>query len=190
MVDGFATSASTSKVAMREEPQAPAQERNPRKRPAAKHTYYQRKQLSFAAAQSAIGSNVKVDVAPRYLAERTRFLDPLAPHSDTSRYATTGGDYYVARLEVTPLLEGGKSVRQRVRQDVTSVLTVKYVPRVTVTERGAEVHDRVVVLARLCLLRLHHTELTIPPREMHELRESLDQTFDVMLSSAQAFVAT
>lgn len=80
---------------------------------------------------------------------------------------------------------------ERVRQDVTAVMTVKSVPRVTVTECGFKKQEgRVVVLTRLCLQRLRKTDLAIPPSELQKLHESMDEMFDLTLESAQAFVST
>ncbi|KAF1327299.1 hypothetical protein FI667_g7657, partial [Globisporangium splendens] len=47
----------------------------------------------------------------RYLNERTKFLDPMTPHAEASRYVTPTGNYCILQLDVTPF-EGAQSVKQ------------------------------------------------------------------------------
>ncbi|KAF1327293.1 hypothetical protein FI667_g7659, partial [Globisporangium splendens] len=53
----------------------------------------------------------KIDVAHRFLVERTRFIDPFQESSEQSRYVTAEGEYCAIKLDVVPFEEVA-SVRQ------------------------------------------------------------------------------
>lgn len=70
---------------------------------------------------------------------------------------------------------------ERVREDVTGVLTVKSETRRRVN--GEE--EEVVVLSRTCLLKLHRPQLAIPESVLDDLHESLGSWGDVMLKKVK-----
>ncbi|KAF1327292.1 hypothetical protein FI667_g7658, partial [Globisporangium splendens] len=53
----------------------------------------------------------KIDVARRFLSERTRFIDPFQECNELSRYITPEGDFCTIKMDVSSF-EGVKSVRQ------------------------------------------------------------------------------
>uniref|UniRef100_K3X3A1 Uncharacterized protein n=1 Tax=Globisporangium ultimum (strain ATCC 200006 / CBS 805.95 / DAOM BR144) TaxID=431595 RepID=K3X3A1_GLOUD len=53
----------------------------------------------------------KIDVAHRFLVERTRFMNPFHEYSEQSQYTTRDGDSYTIKMDVTPF-EGVTSVHQ------------------------------------------------------------------------------
>lgn len=82
---------------------------------------------------------------------------------------------------------------ERVRQDVTAVLTITLEPRQKMNGQEKPIpeeegHELVVVLTRVCLLKLRHTELEIPPHVMQDLRESFAKSIDVMLMRTRELV--
>ncbi|KAF1327466.1 hypothetical protein FI667_g7634, partial [Globisporangium splendens] len=53
----------------------------------------------------------KLEDSLRYLAERTRFLDPMIPHAESCRYIAPSGTYCCMCLDITHF-EGAKSAKQ------------------------------------------------------------------------------
>lgn len=53
----------------------------------------------------------KVDVAHRFLLERTRYMEPLQECCEESQFKSEDGDWYTIKMDVTPF-EGVASVRQ------------------------------------------------------------------------------
>ncbi|KAF1327399.1 hypothetical protein FI667_g7661, partial [Globisporangium splendens] len=53
----------------------------------------------------------KIDVAHRFLLERTRFMNPIQECREQSRYVTADGEFCTIRTDITPF-EGATSVRQ------------------------------------------------------------------------------
>lgn len=54
----------------------------------------------------------KIPSALAYVSERTRFLDPFRPFSETSRFLLDGGDYCALRIDRVPFDASQVSVRQ------------------------------------------------------------------------------
>ncbi|GAB9467545.1 hypothetical protein Gpo141_00004886 [Globisporangium polare] len=221
----------------------------------------------------------------QYLRERTRFLDPVTPFAETSRFTTPDGDYCVMHVDITPFeglsdpkpvyealqnyffnmeisiseLLGNIMIREnadvddnhklshgvsqnrfvstledsgvqvemnaarfsafheaqstgerafgvitgesiaddalfpysstdRVRQDVTAVLTITHESRKTMNGHGEPTEELVVVLTRVCLLKLRQTHLQISPHVMQQLKENVDKTIDFMLTRTRELV--
>ncbi|RLN74390.1 hypothetical protein BBJ28_00013725 [Nothophytophthora sp. Chile5] len=76
---------------------------------------------------------------------------------------------------------------QRVRQDMTSTVTVKAYKREK-QDAVSQDEELVVVMTRSCLLKIHPTQLQLPPAAVHELREGVGQWGDVMLQSVRELV--
>ncbi|KAF1327400.1 hypothetical protein FI667_g7660, partial [Globisporangium splendens] len=53
----------------------------------------------------------KIDVAHRFMVERTRFMNPFQEFSEQSQYTTRDGDFCMIKMDATPF-EGVTSVRQ------------------------------------------------------------------------------
>ncbi|KAF1327301.1 hypothetical protein FI667_g7655, partial [Globisporangium splendens] len=217
----------------------------------------------------------------RYLTERTRFLDPSAPHAESSQCVTPNGGFCWRRLDRT-VFETAKSTRQvfdaliffllnkeiiisevlgdltlreddsawhqgvfqnrivsnvtrdvqvetnsalfsafydqhdacgggrpfgvittdfvnadelypyspteRVRSDVTAVLTVTSEVRTGVNSSGEEEDELVVVLTRVCLLQLHNTELQLPSSVIQEIRDNIGKWGELMLTTVKETV--
>ncbi|GMF41617.1 unnamed protein product [Phytophthora lilii] len=223
----------------------------------------------------------KLRAAQLYIVERTRFLDPVSPFAEHSRFVAHNGDYCALRFDITPY-EGISSVRkvydalyhyfshmeiwvtdilgdvtiredddsagkgisqnrlvssltngvdmemnnvmysefrehddefgngeafglfttdfvdkdelfpyspsERVRYDVTAVLTVKAHQHKKLNAAGKLEHEQVVVLTRSCLIKLRHEEIPLPFETAHELRESVGKWGDVMLQTVRQLV--
>jgi hypothetical protein len=83
------------------------------------------------------------------------------------------------------------SPHERVRQDVTSVITVRSHTRKRQNAvTGASEEEQTIVLTRSCFLKLYRTEIAMPPLVRHRLREQLGKWGDVMLSSVIEHVHT
>ncbi|KAF4027787.1 hypothetical protein GN244_ATG20577 [Phytophthora infestans] len=198
----------------------------------------------------------KVRASQLYIAERTRFLDPVSPFAEHSRFVAHNGDYCALRFDITPY-EGISNVKiveddasasdgisqnrlvssltngvememnnvmytefrehddesgdggafglftadfvdkdelfpyvpkERVRYDVTAVLTVKAHEREQLNAVGELVNEQIVVLTRSCLIKLHHGEIPLTFETAHEMRESAGKWGDVMLQSVRQLV--
>lgn len=220
----------------------------------------------------------KMHAALAYLSERTRFLDPFRPFSETSRFLLDGGDYCALCTEITPLNGRRVSVRQvydammsyladmemrltvllgdittrdetdygvegmqqcrfvsslacgaqlemntvtnfefiersdehadggplavftvdfvdhdelypyrphdRLRQDTTVVATVRSHTRKRYdTVARKEVEETVVALTRSCFVKLHRSDIVLPPVLEHTLREQIGRWGNVMVRS-------
>ncbi|KAG7380052.1 hypothetical protein PHYPSEUDO_007828 [Phytophthora pseudosyringae] len=77
---------------------------------------------------------------------------------------------------------------ERVRYDVTAVLTVKAHQRKKLNAAGQLETEPVVVLTRSCLIKLRHGEIPLPFETAHELRESVGKWGDVMLQTVRQIV--
>ncbi|KAF4032179.1 hypothetical protein GN244_ATG15948 [Phytophthora infestans] len=193
----------------------------------------------------------KVRASQLYIAERTRFLDPVSPFAEHSRFVAHNGDYCALRFDITPY-EGISNVKiveddaisqnrlvssltngvememnnvmytefrehddesgdggafglftadfvdkdelfpyvpkERVRYDVTAVLTVKAHEREQLNAVGELVNEQIVVLTRSCLIKLRHGEIPLTFETAHEMRESAGKWGDVMLQSVRQLV--
>ncbi|KAL4129372.1 hypothetical protein PRIC2_005380 [Phytophthora ramorum] len=74
---------------------------------------------------------------------------------------------------------------ERVRYDVSAVLTVKAQHRKQLNAAGTLVEEQVVVLTRSCLIKLRHGDIRLPFETAHELRESVGKWGDVMLQTVR-----
>ncbi|RLN51285.1 hypothetical protein BBP00_00009914 [Phytophthora kernoviae] len=223
----------------------------------------------------------KLHAAQFYIVERTRFLDPVSPFVEHSRFIGHNGEFCALRFDITPY-EGISSVRkvydalyhyfshmeiwvtdvlgdvtiredddsagagisqnrlvsslsngvkmemnnvmytefrehdeefsdsgpyglftcdfvdkdelfpytssERVRYDVTAVLTVKAHQHKKLSTAGELEDTQVVVLTRSCLIKLRHGELALPFEIAHELREGVGKWGDVMLQTVRQIV--
>ncbi|KAL3660353.1 hypothetical protein V7S43_014507 [Phytophthora oleae] len=78
--------------------------------------------------------------------------------------------------------------KERVRYDVTAVLTVKMQQRKKLNAAGELESEEVVVLTRSCLIKLRHNGIQLPFETAHELRESVGKWGDVMLQTVRQIV--
>lgn len=77
----------------------------------------------------------------------------------------------------------------RLRLDVTGVLTVREMKRPVVNaagERGGE--ETIVVMTRVCQLKLRASTVKLPPGTMHDLREGAGNWEDVMMRTVRQLV--
>ncbi|KAF1327469.1 hypothetical protein FI667_g7637, partial [Globisporangium splendens] len=219
----------------------------------------------------------------RYLAERTRFLDPMIPHAESCRYIAPSGTYCYMNLDITQF-EGAKSAKQvfdalmffffnmeisiseivgdltireddgvwhdgvfqirivsnvtqdvqveinsamfsafydrhdeygggrpfgviagdfvnvdelhpyspteRIRYDVTGVLSVAEEIRTTISADGEEQEDLVVVLRRSSLLRMRPTQFPLPPHVIQGMRDGITKWEDAMLLKTKEVVSS
>ncbi|RAW27664.1 hypothetical protein PC110_g15930 [Phytophthora cactorum] len=223
----------------------------------------------------------KLKAAQLYIVERTRFLNPVSPFAEHSRFVAQNGDYCALRFDITPYegvssvkkvydalchyfthmeiwvtdILGGVTIREddesagngisqnrlvssltngvememnnvmytefrehdeecgdgetyglftadfvdkdelfpyvpkeRVRYDVTAVLTVKAHQRQKLNAVGELENEQVVVLTRSCLIKLRHGEIPLSFDTAHELRESAGKWGDVMLQTVRQIV--
>ncbi|ETI35210.1 hypothetical protein F443_18402 [Phytophthora nicotianae P1569] len=223
----------------------------------------------------------KLRASQIYIVERTRFLDPISPFAEHSRFVAQNGDYCALRFDITPYegissvkkvydalyhyfthmeiwvtdILGGVTIREdddsagdgisqnrlvssltngvememnnvmyseyrefdddfgdggafglftadfvdkdelfpyvpkeRVRYDVTAVLTVKAHQRNQLNAAGQLESEQVVVLTRSCLIKLRHGEIPLTSETAHELRESAGKWGDVMLQTVRQLV--
>lgn len=77
---------------------------------------------------------------------------------------------------------------ERLRLDVTGALTVREVKRPVGGDASGAPGETVVVVTRVCLLRLHTASVALPPGAMHELREGVGTWEDVMLRTVRQLV--
>ncbi|KAE9072865.1 hypothetical protein PF010_g25312 [Phytophthora fragariae] len=77
---------------------------------------------------------------------------------------------------------------ERLRYDVTAVLTVKAHRCKRLNTAGVLVEEQVVVLTRSCLIKLRHEDIALPIETAHELRESVGKWGDVMLQTVRQIV--
>ncbi|RLN10857.1 hypothetical protein BBJ28_00027065, partial [Nothophytophthora sp. Chile5] len=77
---------------------------------------------------------------------------------------------------------------ERVRQDVTVVLRIKSHLRKRVNRDGTEEEELVVVLTRYGHVKIHKTDIALPPPVVHEIREGIAQWGDVMLQAVRELV--
>ncbi|KAE8975034.1 hypothetical protein PR002_g25721 [Phytophthora rubi] len=77
---------------------------------------------------------------------------------------------------------------ERLRYDVTAVLTVKAHRCKRLNTAGVLVEEQVVVLTRSCLIKLRHEGIALPFETAHELRESVGKWGDVMLQTVRQIV--
>lgn len=78
---------------------------------------------------------------------------------------------------------------ERLQQDVTAVLTITHEPRKKMNGQEQSTDEELVVmLTRVCLLKLHRTDLEIPPHVMQDLRNSIGTSIDVMLTKTRELV--
>ncbi|KAG1686033.1 hypothetical protein DVH05_027838 [Phytophthora capsici] len=75
--------------------------------------------------------------------------------------------------------------KERVRYDVTAVVTVKMEQRKKLNAAGELENEEVVVLTRSCLIKLRHNGIQLPFEIAHELRESVGKWGDVMLQTVR-----
>lgn len=79
----------------------------------------------------------------------------------------------------------------RLRQDVTAVLAITHEPRKKMNgqeEPTDKEEELVVMLTRVCLLKLRRTDLEFPSHVMQDLHESVGTSIDVMLTKTREFV--
>uniref|UniRef100_K3X3A4 Uncharacterized protein n=1 Tax=Globisporangium ultimum (strain ATCC 200006 / CBS 805.95 / DAOM BR144) TaxID=431595 RepID=K3X3A4_GLOUD len=78
---------------------------------------------------------------------------------------------------------------ERVRNDVTGVLTVTSETRMRTNAVGGREDELVIVLTRTCLLQLHFDDVPLSPHAVQELQNSVCKWGDVMLASVKETVA-
>jgi hypothetical protein len=76
---------------------------------------------------------------------------------------------------------------ERLRLDVTGALTVREMKRPAASASGdaGGREENVVVITRVCLLRLRTGSVKLPPGAMHELREGVGTWEDVMMRTVR-----
>jgi hypothetical protein len=106
------------------------------------------------------------------------FFDHSEDHADGGPLGVLAEDF-VNRDELFPY-----SPRDRVRQDVTAVATVRSHSRKQLNPVTNQVEEQTaVVLTRSCLLKLHKPLLALSPDIEHDLRQGIAEWADVMLAS-------
>uniref|UniRef100_K3X394 Uncharacterized protein n=1 Tax=Globisporangium ultimum (strain ATCC 200006 / CBS 805.95 / DAOM BR144) TaxID=431595 RepID=K3X394_GLOUD len=127
--------------------------------------------------QSRVVSNVTEDLQVELnTAMFSAFYDQHNEYGGGRPFGVIVGDY-VDVDELYPY-----SPAQRVRQDVTALLTVSSETRTKVNAHGKKEEELVVILTRSCLIRLNHAELSLGPCVVQRMRDSICKWGDVMLT--------
>jgi hypothetical protein len=106
------------------------------------------------------------------------YIENSAQNADGGPFGVVTADF-VDQDELYPY-----SPHERVRQAVTSVITVRsYTRKRQNAVTSAPEEERAVVLARSAFLKLYDADIAMPPLVQHRLREQLGKWGDVMLSS-------
>ncbi|KAG6595983.1 uncharacterized protein IUM83_14746 [Phytophthora cinnamomi] len=105
---------------------------------------------------------MKLAQADQFITERSKFLPRITPWCQEGKFETEEGHFCAEKMDNTPF-HGVRSQDPEEEED--------------------DEYERVVVLTRFFRVKLHHTEMDVPPHVLQEVRQGLACFSDTMVQS-------